>query len=172
MNFPVIIDQAHVPHRLILQAAGGESRDRATGEPDRGFGVVGLVAMLAARSCRQLADITGGDLMLEVGFAAHPVFAVDGRDIACTVNVAPWEAALGGRIPVPTLGGTVELNVPAGAQGGRKFRLKGRGLPGTPAGDQTVTLRIVTPPPKDDTERGAYEALSRLFEDFDPRKVT
>lgn len=114
----------------------------------------------------------GGDLMLEVGFAAHPVFAVDGRDIACTVNVAPWEAALGGRIPVPTLGGTVELNVPAGAQGGRKFRLKGRGLPGTPAGDQTVTLRIVTPPPKDDTERGAYEALSRLFEDFDPRKVT
>lgn len=114
----------------------------------------------------------GGDLVLEVGFATHPVFGVDGRDIACTVNVAPWEAALGGRIPVPTLGGAVELNVPAGTQGGRKFRLKGRGLPGTPAGDQTVTLRIVTPTPKDDTERGAYEALSRLFEDFDPRKVS
>lgn len=111
----------------------------------------------------------GGDLLLEVGFAAHPQFTVEGRDIGTTVNVAPWEAALGAKIPVPTLGGTVELNVPAGTQGGRKFRLKGRGLPGTTPGDQTVSLRIVTPVPKDDTERGAYEALARLFEDFDPR---
>lgn len=113
----------------------------------------------------------GSDLVLEVGFAAHPQFKVEGRDIKVTVNLTPWEAALGAKIPVPTLGGTVELNIPAGTQGGKKLRLKGRGLPGTPPGDQTVSLRIVTPAPKDDTERGAYEALARLFEGFDPRKT-
>ncbi|MGQ0501173.1 MAG: DnaJ C-terminal domain-containing protein [Panacagrimonas sp.] len=112
----------------------------------------------------------GSDLLLEISFAAHPQFKVDGRDVRVTVCIAPWEAALGGKIPVPTLGGTVELNVPAATQGGKKLRLKGRGLPGSPPGDQTVSLRIVTPPPRDDTERGAYEALARLFSEFDPRK--
>lgn len=113
----------------------------------------------------------GSDLLLEMQFAEHPQFKADGRDIKVTVNLAPWEAALGAKVPVPTLGGTVELNVPAGTQSGKKLRLKGRGLPGTPPGDQTVSLRIVTPTPKDDTERGAYEALARLFEGFDPRKA-
>ncbi|MGQ0698730.1 MAG: DnaJ C-terminal domain-containing protein [Panacagrimonas sp.] len=113
----------------------------------------------------------GSDLLLEIGFTEHPQFTLEGRNIKVTVNIAPWEAALGAKIPVPTLGGAVELNVPAGTQGGKQLRLKGRGLPGTPAGDQTVSLRIVTPTPKDDTERGAYEALARLFEDFDPRKA-
>ncbi len=113
----------------------------------------------------------GSDLMLEVDFAEHPQFKADGKDIKVTVNIAPWEAALGAKIPVPTLGGAVELNVPGGTQSGKKLRLKGRGMPGNPPGDQTVSLRIVTPPPGDDTERGAYEALARLFENFDPRKV-
>lgn len=113
----------------------------------------------------------GSDLLLEIGFAAHPQFKVDGRDIKVTVNVAPWEAALGGKIPVPTLGGTVELNLPAGSQAGKKMRLKGRGLPGTPPGDQTVTLRIVAPSAESQTERSAYEALARAFEAFDPRKL-
>lgn len=113
----------------------------------------------------------GSDLLLEVEFAAHPHFKADGRDIKVTVNLAPWEAALGAKVPVPTLGGTVELNVPGGTQSGKKLRLKGRGLPGATPGDQTVSLRIVTPTPQDDTERGAYEALARLFERFDPRKL-
>ena len=112
----------------------------------------------------------GADLMLEIEFAEHPQFKAEGKDIKVTVNLAPWEAALGAKIPVPTLGGAVELNVPAGTQSGKKLRLKGRGLPGATPGDQTVSLRIVTPAPRDDTERGAYEALARLFENFDPRK--
>lgn len=113
----------------------------------------------------------GADLMLEVDFAEHPQFKAEGKDIKVTVNLAPWEAALGAKIPVPTLGGVVELNVPAGTQSGKKLRLKGRGLPGATPGDQTVSLRIVTPVPSDDTQRGAYEALARLFEGFDPRKA-
>ncbi|MGQ0622571.1 MAG: DnaJ C-terminal domain-containing protein [Panacagrimonas sp.] len=113
----------------------------------------------------------GSDLLLEIDFAAHPYFKIEGRDIEVNVNITPWEAALGGRIPVPTLGGTVELNLPAGSQGGKKMRLKGRGLPGSPAGDQTVRLSIVTPPAESETERTAYEGLARLFEAFDPRKI-
>lgn len=112
----------------------------------------------------------GSDLLLEVDFAAHPHFKAEGRDIRVTVKLAPWEAALGAKVPVPTLGGTVELNVPAGTQSGRKLRLKGRGLPGATPGDQTVALQIVAPVPRNDDERAAYEGLAQLFGDFDPRK--
>lgn len=111
----------------------------------------------------------GGDLLLEVEFSAHPQFRVEGRDIHCTVNLTPWEAALGTKLPVPTLGGTVELNLPAGAQGGKKMRLKGRGLPGATPGDQFVTLNIVTPPAVSDEDRKFYEEMGQRFH-FDPRQ--
>ena len=110
----------------------------------------------------------GGNLLLEVEFAAHPQFKVEGRDVSSTVNLAPWEAALGTKLPVPTLGGTVELNLPAGTQGGKKMRLKGRGLPGTTPGDQFITLQIVTPPAATDEDRKFYEDMSARFK-FDPR---
>src|SRR3546814_12513538 len=77
----------------------------------------------------------GGDLLLELEFAPHPQFKLDGRDITTTVNVAPWEAALGGKIAVPTLGGTVELTLASNSRSGQKLRLKTRGLPGTGGGD-------------------------------------
>jgi curved DNA-binding protein len=112
----------------------------------------------------------GGDLLLEVEFAPHPQFTVEGRDVSCTVNIAPWEAALGGNVPVPTLGGTVELNIPAASQSGKKLRLKGRGLPGAPAGDQFITLRIVTPPAATDADKAYYEGMAQHFK-FDPRKT-
>jgi curved DNA-binding protein len=111
----------------------------------------------------------GGDLLLEVQFAPHSRYTVKGRDLTCTVNVAPWEAALGGTIPVPTLGGEVELRLPAGSQGGKKMRLKGRGLPGTAPGDQTVELRIVTPPATTEDEQALYLQMAERFSEFDPR---
>ena len=111
----------------------------------------------------------GGDLLLEIQFLLHPTFTVEGRDVHCTVSIAPWEAALGGPVPVPTLGGTVELNLPANTQGGKKMRLKGRGLPGATPGDQFVTLNIVTPPAQIDTDKEFYKEMSRRF-GFDPRK--
>ncbi|MGH8506547.1 MAG: DnaJ C-terminal domain-containing protein, partial [Stenotrophobium sp.] len=79
-----------------------------------------------------------------------------------------WEAALGAKVPVPTLGGSVELNLPAGSQSGKKMRLKGRGLPGTTAGDQFVTLQIVVPPAATDADRKFYEEMAQRFS-FDPR---
>lgn len=110
----------------------------------------------------------GGDLLLELEFSPHPAFKIEGRDVSCTVNIAPWEAALGGAIPVPTLGGIVELNLAAGTVGGRRMRLRGRGLPGEPAGDQYVTLNIVTPPAELEQDQQFYRDMQRRFA-FNPR---
>jgi curved DNA-binding protein len=113
--------------------------------------------------------LTGGDLLLEVSLGTHPEFRAEGRDVHATVSIAPWEAALGARVPVRTLGGAVELTIPEGSQSGRKMRLKGRGLPGTPPGDQIVTLAIATPPAADAADRSFYGEMARRFAAFKPR---
>ena len=105
----------------------------------------------------------GGNLLLEVEYAAHPQFEVDGRNIIHQLPVAPWEAALGATVSVPTLGGPVELKVPAKSEAGRKLRLRGRGLPGTPDGDQIVELEVLAPTPQDTAQTQAYEALRDAF---------
>ncbi len=105
----------------------------------------------------------GGNLLLEVEYAAHPQFEVDGRNIIHQLPVAPWEAALGATVSVPTLGGAVELKVPAKSEAGRKLRLRGRGLPGTPDGDQIVELEVLAPTPQDTAQIQAYEALRDAF---------
>lgn len=111
----------------------------------------------------------GGDLLLEIEFAPHPQFKLEGRDITTTVNVAPWEAALGGKIEVPTLGGTVELSLPANSRSGQKLRLKNRGLPGKTPGDQFVQLQIATPPAASEAERAFYTQMAERFAGFNPR---
>lgn len=110
----------------------------------------------------------GGNLLLEVEYATHPRFEVDGRNILYTLPVAPWEAALGATVSVPTLGGTVELKVPPNSEAGRKLRLRGRGLPGTgvaAAGDQIVELEVQAPTPHDVKQREAYEKIRAAFAD-------
>jgi curved DNA-binding protein len=109
-----------------------------------------------------------GDLYLEVHIRPHRLFHVEGRDVTLTLPVAPWEAALGGPVKVPTLAGAVEMNVPAGAQSGQKLRLRGRGLPGQPAGDQYVQLKVVLPPANSQQARALYEEMRRTLA-FDPR---
>lgn len=110
----------------------------------------------------------GGDLLLEIGFVPHPKFTVDGRDVTSSVSITPWEAALGGKIPVPTLGGEVQLSVPAGTQSGSKLRLRGRGLPGKTSGDHFVNLQIMTPPVNSTADRAIYEDMAKHFH-YDPR---
>ncbi|MFB4205493.1 Curved DNA-binding protein [wastewater metagenome] len=109
-----------------------------------------------------------GDLYLEIHISPHHQFHLRGRDIHLDLPVAPWETALGARLKVPTLGGPVDMRIPAGSQAGKRLRLKGRGLPGEPPGDQYVTLRIVNPPMDDDAVRGLYEQLRDRCR-FDPR---
>ena len=107
-----------------------------------------------------------GDLYLEIDFAKHPLFEIDGNDIALVLPVSPWEAALGASIEVPTLGGKVNLKIPPNSQNGNKLRLKGRGLGD---GDQIVVLKIVNPRVESDRQRAAFEAMKNGFQ-FDPRE--
>ena len=110
-----------------------------------------------------------GDLYLEVHLLPHRLYQVDGRDVTLTLPVAPWEAALGASVTVPTLGGPVEMQIPAGAQSGQKLRLRGRGLPGKPAaGDQYVQLKVVLPPATTAAAKAVYEEM-RAKLDFNPR---
>lgn len=106
-----------------------------------------------------------GDLMLEVEYAAHPQFEIDGRNVMYSLPVAPWEAALGATVSVPTLGGAVELKIPAGSEAGRKLRLRGRGLPGTPSGDQIVELEVLAPRAQTAEQTAAYERMRDAFGD-------
>jgi curved DNA-binding protein len=107
-------------------------------------------------------------LIFRIRLRPHHVYEVVGKDVQIELPLAPWEAALGAKVAVPTLGGTVELTVPAGAQSGQKLRLRARGFPGNPAGDQMVTIKLVTPPAQTATQKEAYERMKRDFE-FDPR---
>ncbi|MCC4592053.1 DnaJ domain-containing protein [Xanthomonas campestris pv. cannae] len=105
----------------------------------------------------------GSNLLLEIEYAAHPQFEVDGRNILYTLQVTPWQAALGTSISVPTLGGAVELKIPPESDAGRKLRLRGRGLPGTPPGDQIVELEVLAPAPETEAQRKAYRGLAKAF---------
>jgi curved DNA-binding protein len=110
-----------------------------------------------------------GDLYLEVHFAPHRLFRVAGNDLYIDVPVAPWEAALGASITVPTPDGKVQLSIPAGSPAGRQLRLRGRGLPGTPPGDLYAVLSIALPLAGNAAAQAAYRTLAGSFTDFNPR---
>jgi curved DNA-binding protein len=104
-----------------------------------------------------------GDLFLEVHLLPHRWFRAEGRDIWLDLPVTPWEAALGETIRVPTLGGRVDLKVPKGSQTDRQLRLRGRGLPGNPPGDQLVVLKIMTPPATTPADEAFYKQMAAAF---------
>jgi len=109
-----------------------------------------------------------GDLYLEVHMKPHRLFQLDGRDVTLTLPVTPWESALGATVTVPTLGGAVEMHIPANSQSGQKMRLRGRGLPGQPPGDQYVQLKVVMPAANSPEARAVYEEMKQKMA-FDPR---
>lgn len=109
-----------------------------------------------------------GDLYLEIAFGSDPQFRAEGRDVYLNLPLAPWEAALGAALAVPTPDGPVQLTIPPGSKAGRQLRLKGRGIPGSPPGDLYAVLSIALPPADSDAAREAYEAMELAF-DFNPR---
>jgi curved DNA-binding protein len=110
-----------------------------------------------------------GDLFLEIELAPHPLFAVAGRDILLNLPVTPWEAALGAKVEVPTLTGPVSLTIPKGSVGGKKLRLKGRGLGINPSGDLIVNLQVTLPAQHTAEADALYQKLSELEASFNPR---
>src|SRR3954467_1561666 len=106
-----------------------------------------------------------GDLLITVSIAPHPYFKVDGSDLRVDLPITLYEAVLGGKVRVPTLGSAVELSIPKNTSSGRVFRLKGKGLPkaGT-AGDLFVTAKIILP----DGNDSELEALMQKWRDGHP----
>ncbi len=105
-----------------------------------------------------------GDLFLRVRLARHPDFSVEGSDLVHEVKIAPWQATLGDQLIVPTLEGSARLKLPAGTQGGQRFRLRGRGLPGVSGqrGDLYVVAQISVPKKLSEREREIWEQLAQL----------
>jgi curved DNA-binding protein len=123
---------------------------------------------LAGQGSPGMGKGRAGDLYLEIQFQQDKVFEVEGRDVYVDLPIAPWEAALGGKVKVPTPTGVLELTVPKGARSGQKLRLKGRGIPSKQAGDLYAVLQIVVPPADSAKATELYEQMARDMK-FNPR---
>ena len=120
------------------------------------------------RLARQgLPGINGGengDLYLKIRFHERPdLYVKNKKDVCQTIDVFPWLAALGGKIQVVTLGGRLQLNLPANSQNGKSIRLKGKGIPAKEPGDLYLNIRIFVPPVEDDADRAAWEQIATHF---------
>lgn len=120
------------------------------------------------RLARQgLPGINGGengDLYLKIRFHERPdLYVKNKKDVCQTIDVFPWLAALGGKIQVVTLGGRLQLNLPANSQNGKSIRLKGKGIPAKEPGDLYLNIRILVPPVDDDADRAAWEQIATHF---------
>ena len=116
------------------------------------------------------ASIDGGDLYIHLRMETGSQFRVEGDDTEIEVPISPWEAALGGRVEVPTLDGKSEIKLPAGVSSGQRIRLKGQGLNrrGGGRGDHHARLKIVVPKTLSDSEKKLFEELAKSS-NFNPR---
>ena len=147
--------------RITLRDANGGERVLEVKIP---AGILpGQQIRLGGQGTAGMHGAPAGDLMLEIGLRGDPRFQLDGRNVLLTLAVAPWQAALGATVTVPTLAGDVELRIPAGSDGGKRMRLRGRGMPGKEPGDQFVTLEIHAPPARTDAQRKLYEEMAKEF---------
>ena len=116
-----------------------------------------------------MGDGGAGDLYLEIDFHPSPLYKVDGKDVYLDLPMAPWEAALGTSVNIPTpAGSTLELTIPPNTKSGRKMRLKGKGIPSKEPGDFYVVPNIVLPEAQSAAQKAAYQELEKAF-DFKPR---
>ena len=111
-----------------------------------------------------------GDLYLQIHLEPHPLFRASGHDLDLEVPLAPWEAALGAQVEIPTMEGRVTMKVPPGSKAGQKLRLSGKGLPkpGGGAGDLYAVLSVEVPGSLTEQERKLFEELRRSSR-FNPR---
>jgi curved DNA-binding protein len=170
-----LADSYHGARRAVtlrsarLDAAGHVVTDERVLEVTIPKGVrAGQHIRLRGQGAAGLGGGSAGDLYLEIEFRADERYQIDGRDVTQRVSVAPWEAALGAAIEVPTPSGPVQVTVPAGSRNGRKLRLRGRGIPGEPPGDLYLELELVLPPASTEAARELYRTMEREMK-FNPR---
>ncbi|SAL85514.1 chaperone protein DnaJ [Caballeronia arvi] len=157
VEMPVIDDQGHVTY---------QTRTLDVAIP-KGM-LDGQRLRLAGQGGMGVGNAPRGDLYLEITLDEHKRYRVEGRDVTTDLPLAPWEAALGAEVVVPTPSGQVTVTVPAGSSAGRRLRLRGRGIPGNPSGDFYVMLNILLPAADTDAKKAAYVAMREAF-NFDPR---
>lgn len=124
---------------------------------------------LAGQGAPGVGQGKSGDLFLEIEFRPHPFYRVEKHDVYLDLPVAPWEAALGAALNVPTPGGMVELKIPPGAASGNKLRLKGRGIPSNTPGDFYAVLKVAQPPADSESAKSIYRDMADQFKSFNPR---
>ena len=125
---------------------------------------------LAGEGSRGRGDGPSGDLYLRVRLRPHRLFRLEGRDLHLDLPLAPWEAALGATVEVPTLRGNARVKVPAGSSSGRRLRVRGEGMPAKRGnGDLYATVRIDVPRKPNEKERSLFRRLADESS-FDPRK--
>ena len=125
---------------------------------------------LSGQGAPGLGEGKAGDLYLEIEFNPHELYKVEGPDIYLDLPITPWEAALGASVAVPTPQGKVNLSVPIGTSSGRKLRLKGRGIPGTPPGNLYVVAQITVPPADSDAAKALYQEMQQQLS-YNPRSA-
>ena len=114
-----------------------------------------------------------GDVIVTIRYAPHPTFKADGRDLRLDLPITLYDAVLGGKVRVPTLGGELEMSIAPGMSGGRVMRLRGKGLPAAgdaAAGDLLATVRIVLPN-AEDPELTELMRKWRERKPYDPRSA-
>ncbi|USE38313.1 curved DNA-binding protein [Endozoicomonas sp. SCSIO W0465] len=110
----------------------------------------GELIRLKGQGAPGIGDGSSGDLYLRIRLVPHPLFDVEGHNLIITLPLAPWEAALGAKVTLPTLSGKINLTIPANSQSGQRLRVKGKGLPGKQVqGDLYAVLKIVMPKSND-----------------------
>jgi curved DNA-binding protein len=111
-----------------------------------------------------------GDLILRIRLRPHPRLRIKGDDLQVDLPIAPWEGALGAKVPVQTLTGTAQVTVPPASSSGRRLRLRGEGLPkeGGGKGDLYAVVSIKVPKKLTRKERDLFEQLSKVSK-FNPR---
>jgi curved DNA-binding protein len=115
------------------------------------------------------SNADNGDLYLQIRFVPHPLFDVDGANLSIVVPIAPWEAVLGTKLKLPTLTGSIQLNIPANSQSGQRLRIKGKGLLNKKTqGDLFAVLKIVVPTSENDANKTLWTELAEKSQ-FDPR---
>jgi curved DNA-binding protein len=170
-ELPLTVEQAYRGGRQEITLNGPDGPRTYTVNIPPGV-TDGKRIRLAGEGGRGMGDGPAGDLYLVVRLQPHPRFRVDGRDITVDLPLTPWEAALGGSVPVTTPGGETKVTVPAGSSTGRRLRLRGQGMPGPGGrpGDLYAELKVMVPPRLSDRERELFSELAAASS-FDPRRA-
>lgn len=178
MELPVFLEAlvGNAPQHLAYKVPCFDAQGQRLADEEKSLKVSlppgigdGELIRLKGQGGRGVGNGAQGDLFVRVRLVPHPLFDVEGRDLIVTVPVAPWEAALGAKVEVPTLAGSIKLKIPANSQGGTKLRIKGNGLPGKAGpGDLYAMLKVVMPATMNEEQKALWQSLAERAA-FDPR---